>query len=70
LHRLAVFAWGGRAAVENLLLRGFEVSHLCGDERCFNPLHLVVDAHSANERRKHDAHGTTCGSVGCNPRCV
>lgn len=53
LHRLACVVGTGRSI-------RFEVSHLCGARLCFNPMHLVDEAHQTNEERKSCAGLLTC----------
>lgn len=68
VHRLAVLGWHEWGEVVRMVENGgrWEVSHLCGQGRCFNPLHLVVESHSANEIRKH-LNGGICR---CRPACI
>ena len=52
-HQLAVVA---RGFGQNLLLTSkedatHEVSHLCGNARCFNPEHVVVESKALNRKR-------------------
>ena len=48
LHHVAWYAFGNdvpRPVAEHL-------SHLCGDPRCFNPCHLVIESPKMNNQRK------------------
>ena len=42
LHRLAVRAWGSLVDLTNMIINGFDVSHLCHQSNCYNPAHLCV----------------------------
>ena len=73
LHRLSIRAWGSQQDLERMFSgagcpRGgkWEVSHLCSNAKCFRPNHLVVESHSANERRKSCLRGAKCQ---CRPHC-
>lgn len=50
--------WAARAAY--LLFRGplngLDASHLCGDNTCVNPWHLIGEPNSANQARKRLSH--------------
>lgn len=80
VHRLAVRAWKGIGEVCLLLDAAVggpapavpgkrEVSHLCGEDNCFNPEHLGVESHSHNERRKRCEEKGVCG-CGLVPGCI
>jgi hypothetical protein len=69
VHRLAIKAWKGETEVKRMYQGGTanEVSHRCDEPSCFNPDHLLIEDHGANEKRKHTLHGTECH---CDPSCI
>lgn len=72
-HRLAVVGWHDYKDVEMMVLgrdpsgNKVDVSHLCDERKCCNPLHIIVEWHAMNERRKHCNGGLVCV---CAPACL
>jgi len=76
VHRLSVLAWKPLADITLLLEGGdgsstvkrYEVSHLCHQANCFNPSHLLVEAHSINHGRNPCQYGHR--RCPCSPPCI
>lgn len=53
LHQLGIVAKGEAGQLRDCRRGGSqEVSHLCGNGRCFNPAHLTVESARLNEKRQ------------------
>jgi hypothetical protein len=54
IHQLAMVASGRRAAQLSLATHNadYEVSHLCSENKCFNPEHVVVESRHLNGLRR------------------
>lgn len=55
LHVLSAFVRFRRLPGE-----GEDVSHLCGNARCFNPDHLLIESKANNQRRKNCKVSVAC----------
>lgn len=74
-HRMAIVAWKPREVLELLLFRdgrpqSTDASHLCHTPACFNPNHLTVESHGANEQRKARCHRFGRCQCGLTPKCI
>jgi len=51
-HRVVCFLNCEAGQVTRMLYQGLQASHLCGNERCINAQHLVIETREENEARK------------------
>jgi hypothetical protein len=69
LHRLAIRAWGTHDQQRQMIEGRSEVSHLCHEPNCFNPVHLVLEVHHENMARRECARLGVC-ACGLQPQCI
>lgn len=75
LHHLAVIAKGSGGKLRSVLHdpvdgEQYQVSHLCHNERCFNPDHVEIEAAVVNQARKACAGTRNINCSGCKARYV
>jgi len=51
-HRVACYIYKSAVEVQRMLYGNHHASHLCANERCINPDHLVIEPKAMNESRK------------------
>jgi hypothetical protein len=69
VHRLKYVLDHG-VHLDTIQVEGFDISHICHNTLCINPLHLVFEPHRVNNNRQRCKNKQICFGHENRPRCL